>query len=52
LAAPDARTEPLLVRVSPKHTDHEFAPTPESEHDQIPASLPDGFHRATAAETE
>lgn len=37
--------------VSPKHTDHEFAATPELEHDHVPASLPEGFHRATAAVT-
>ncbi|MFC5244151.1 hypothetical protein [Streptomyces atrovirens] len=40
-----------MVMVSPKHTDHEFAPTPEREHDHVPASLPEGFHSITVAET-
>ena len=37
--------------VSPKHTDHEFAATPELEHVQVPALLPEGFHRIVAAVT-
>jgi hypothetical protein len=36
LAAPAEFTGLLWVRVRPKHTDHEFAPTPDDGHTQSP----------------
>lgn len=49
MAAPTESTEPLWVTVRPKHTDHEFAPTPDDPHTQSPSLTPDVVEKSIAA---
>ncbi|WP_158708994.1 hypothetical protein [Streptomyces sp. NRRL S-920] len=51
LAAPDESTAALWDMVRPKHTDHEFGPTPEDEHTHEP-SRADEVYRSIDALTE
>jgi hypothetical protein len=52
LAVPTEVTAPLKEMVCPKHTDHEFAPTPEDEHCQKPNPPVDELNRSIHARTE